>query len=1123
MREMKKVLFVLFVLFLSNANAQQSNLSRDLLKFPVSPEAARLGTYGNVPVNLYTGRLNKSVELFSTKVRDFDLVLNLSYNYSGNRVEESPSIMGLGWQLNAGGVVSREVRGLPDCYSNNYYDFRTSLIGNKLFNLNLISIKNAEKLLEGRFDTEPDRYNVTVNGINFGFKIGLDGMPIFLSKHNNKIEIIRNEMNLNQIIKFVVTDSKSNKYYFEDIETSEQISGVAYHDPTSIYDLMHPVYESSWQLTKIITKDNATIYYNYQNDDFTNYQFYASGTGFSVNCYESEYPKIVYDKGCNKFLIKRKLLTSITNEVATINFNITTVNGNKIYDEIKILNPNEVIKYNFTYFGYRNYLTKINKNNQFYEGYKYNGFVNPFIDSEFSENRNQDWWGYNNGINNLFLVIVPFSNIQTNRKPNLSTTIIGSMSEIEYPTKGTTKITYELNKRKSPINKPNVSIDLKFKTDNDLTKPAYKEIIITKTFDTNVFASLSHYISDKNHIDLKIVKDGVNLPSANYYDAIPLLRTPWEQIPMYTPNYIFYATVDGCASMTGCPPPCNCVENLSSNGLFKLMPGTYTFKIDSNYNNQVDASGEIILNFYDSAVYPYTAIEDIGGIRVAKTIDFDGQNNKTTFYDYDISNEIQTGNILSTLNNVETYRQEICDKNETKSGCARQATVFNSSPSDLLINGSPKCYEKVNESIEQIDVVTSVAPPIVCNNCTGLPTGNVNYDGSSVYSYIPDVIPFTKRIFPKGYKTYNYYPSTGNGSGRVPIGHDLSFGRVKAEAVFSSNTTTSESKILYEKSNDYLTQLNTYNVVANPNYPKSIKLFRKRQSLGCDFNDQFIDRDILQTDFYEFQQYQDVDSEYLLQSTKTKEYYENQVAVENTTTIVYDNYDQPKTITTTDSKNSVITNELFYPYNTDTTNDGAYDDMLAKNNINTVVKVVNKKNSEITDSYKYDFKLIANSFYKPSAFWKSKGSGLLEKLTVFDYDTKGNIIMIKNVESETQTPAIINGTPTTIIWGYNQTQIIAKIENATNAEVQSQVASLQAASNLPNNEANLLIALTALRTSLPNAMVTTYTHKPLIGVSTITDPKGDKITYNYDSFNRLQNVIDKNGNILTENQYNYKQ
>ena len=69
----------------------------------------------------------------------------------------------------------------------------------------------------------------------------------------------------------------------------------------------------------------------------------------------------------------------------------------------------------------------------------------------------------------------------------------------------------------------------------------------------------------------------------------------------------------------------------------------------------------------------------------------------------------------------------------------------------------------------------------------------------------------------------------------------------------------------------------------------------------------------------------------------------------------------------------------------------------------------------------------------------------------------------------------------------------------------------------------LLAALNALRTNLPGAMVTTYTYKPLIGVSTITDAKGDQITYSYDSFNRLQFVKDKSGNILSENQYNYKQ
>jgi YD repeat-containing protein len=80
--------------------------------------------------------------------------------------------------------------------------------------------------------------------------------------------------------------------------------------------------------------------------------------------------------------------------------------------------------------------------------------------------------------------------------------------------------------------------------------------------------------------------------------------------------------------------------------------------------------------------------------------------------------------------------------------------------------------------------------------------------------------------------------------------------------------------------------------------------------------------------------------------------------------------------------------------------------------------------------------------------------------------------------------------------------------------------------NISNNESetNLLNALNALRTNpdLANTMITTYTHKPLIGVSTITDPKGKKMQYTYDSFNRLMYVKDDEGNIVSENQYHYK-
>ena len=53
-------------------------------------------------------------------------------------------------------------------------------------------------------------------------------------------------------------------------------------------------------------------------------------------------------------------------------------------------------------------------------------------------------------------------------------------------------------------------------------------------------------------------------------------------------------------------------------------------------------------------------------------------------------------------------------------------------------------------------------------------------------------------------------------------------------------------------------------------------------------------------------------------------------------------------------------------------------------------------------------------------------------------------------------------------------------------------------------------------------MVTTYTYNPLVGITTIIDAKGDFIKYNYDSVGRLINVMDKDGKVLKENIYQYK-
>lgn len=185
--------------------------------------------------------------------------------------------------------------------------------------------------------------------------------------------------------------------------------------------------------------------------------------------------------------------------------------------------------------------------------------------------------------------------------------------------------------------------------------------------------------------------------------------------------------------------------------------------------------------------------------------------------------------------------------------------------------------------------------------------------------------------------------------------------------------------------------------------------------------------------------------------------------------------------------------------------------ILEKQDINDAGKLVSK--SEV----KYDNP--ANIYPSMALSYDLSNSTPSAKVTYDLYDGKGNL----------QQYTTENGVSTTIIWGYNNTQPIAKIEGAKLSDIQqSFIDSIVNASDTDalagrnNDEFAVLSALNSFRNGLPNYQTTTYTYDLSLGIRSITPPSGIRENYLYDSAGRLEKVTDMDGKVLKEMMYNYK-
>lgn len=120
-KAMKRYILFLFasVVFITLAKAQSNNVL--FMKPQVTPQApniSSLGSFGNFPVGHYSGTTNLNIPFYEIDLDGMKIPIQLMYNSSGVKVDQESGWVGLGWSLQVGGTIAKEVRGWNDFGGN---------------------------------------------------------------------------------------------------------------------------------------------------------------------------------------------------------------------------------------------------------------------------------------------------------------------------------------------------------------------------------------------------------------------------------------------------------------------------------------------------------------------------------------------------------------------------------------------------------------------------------------------------------------------------------------------------------------------------------------------------------------------------------------------------------------------------------------------------------------------------------------------------------------------------------------------------------------------------------------------------------------------------------------------
>jgi hypothetical protein len=469
---------LLLFLWIEPAKAQSPYLLPEV--FPNAPNTAEIAKHGDYSVNLFTGLPDISIPLYEIQSGDLKVPVTLNYHASGIKVSDVASFVGLGWSLNAGGVINRKLMGskADENLSEDGY-----MAGNLLKIMNFtaeeedLKLEYYDRVRKSFIDVQPDIFSYSFPGHNG--KFFFDGMndyrPVLIPYSPIDLQYsVTNEQ-----LSFNIKDAKGNQYIF----------GKNYKESVTNNQGNYSV--TAWNLEEIISqKGQDSIQFTYTKSGFTSPTTYSNAWVVDdlVEIYHGETP--VYSanpqassvESSHYSSINEQQLSEILFKDGKVVFGLSGTNREDIdaksLDNIKIYSFDHVsqqytlqktIQFHYSYFVTNDvYSTKrlkldsikvLDSGSNPIQRYSFDYNTDVMLPSPGS--KAVDYWGYYNGKDNDMLI--PQEEVNFEESGSTTTETIGSkivdgresdpdfnqacvLKSIHYPTGGYTDFEYETNR-----------------------------------------------------------------------------------------------------------------------------------------------------------------------------------------------------------------------------------------------------------------------------------------------------------------------------------------------------------------------------------------------------------------------------------------------------------------------------------------------------------------------------------------------------------------------------------------------------------------------------------------------------------------------------------------------------